>query len=179
MDHPAHEPGHSAAVLLPLDGGPARGRAVLWSTGHPADHAVHISTAVWHPERTGPFLDRHLRAAAHGPHPWPQLADVLVRVSDPTRMEEEPDRHPGALVVASVHRARHCTLRLATATPLTLDAAPVASAAAWLPWEVLASLVHGWLAAGLPPLALAPAVVQPLRPGAPGCPPERILLRRT
>ncbi|MGA5703316.1 hypothetical protein [Peterkaempfera bronchialis] len=182
-----------AAALLPDGGGPVRAWAVLRPTGVTVGHAVPASTAAWPADRPGPVLDRHLRARASSPHPWPQLADVLVDITGSQRgrrpaaraVDDLARRHPGALVVAAVDGPRHCTLRLGTAAPLTLDAISAAPAASAAPararrrWEALASLIHAWLAAGLPPHALAPAVVQPLRPAASGWPGERILLRRT
>lgn len=122
-----------------------------------------------HPESGAEVVDEHSRVGLPAPARTAALADVLLAdvphgdlpradAAGPARAAELAAAHPGALVVA-VHRGHDCWIRftcqgrtrvLAVHRP---DAGPGGQV-----WDVLASLVHAWLSAGLPADRLGPVL---------------------
>jgi len=158
----------AAGVVLLPDG--RRMSAVLTSTAV-ARGVTLVEAVVRREDGTAPFLDRHLRARARGARPWPRMADVLTapggRGCSRERALRELGRlrqqHPGALVTVLRYGEHRCAVRLGSGAVLLLAPAPGAPVRALLPSSAVASLLHAWLAAGIPPDALAGAVIETLR----------------
>jgi hypothetical protein len=139
-----------------------------------APHVAQVEVTVWRPDRPGPFRDRHLCARPTATDRWQELADVLVGPYAPgpgRRPAGATDAlahgHPGALVLASPQGPGRCRVRIGAGTRLVLSRIPGTAACSTLPtWAVWASLLHGWLAAGVSAETLAPACALLIRRGA-------------
>ncbi|UCM88296.1 hypothetical protein [Streptomyces marincola] len=150
--------GRVAAVLVPDD---ERCPAALALVSEPEPGRGAASVALL-PAGDGPghpFVDRHLRVDAAAPHPWPAVADVVTGRGEPGRLA---GRYPGALVTASPEHAA-CLVRHGCPEPVRLRV--VAAEPFWPMWG---SVLHAWLAAGLPVAALASATGYALRQAAAG-----------
>lgn len=159
------------AVLLPGRGGSGSASAVL-GCGTAVAPGAELVEAVVRREGCAALLpDCHLRARPGGSQSWAQLADVLVgpdvgrcsRRRALVALGELRRRCPGALVTVVPYGDRRCAVRLGSGLVLLLAPAPGWPERARLPSAALASLLHAWLAAGVPPQALAPAVVETVR----------------
>ncbi|MDT0342956.1 hypothetical protein [Streptomyces litchfieldiae] len=147
-----------AALALLTDPAPGRGGG--------------LATAVL--VRTGsgpgaPVVDQHLRVDAGARGPRPDLADVVI---GSRRIRELARRHPAAPVVASPV-AGECWLRPG---PGAVTRLRVISTEPF--WPVWGSLLHGWLAAGLPPGGLASATGYAIRHRPGGVAAEQSVLFR-
>jgi hypothetical protein len=96
------------------------------------------------------FVDQHVRVDAAASAPWPEVADVVVGAAT-------VGDHPWALVVEVPKDGR---IQLRTGVNEYVSLRLVAAEPAWPAW---ASLLHVWLAAGLPLAALASAAGHAIR----------------
>lgn len=127
-----------------------------------AGPVVRVSVTVVRTDTRDAVLDNHIRARIPSPDPWPDLADVITgsnergqsRRNSFTSVAALAHRHPGALVVAGSGSPK-CPIVLCGQLLLGLRVHDSKLAAADLPWPVWTSLIHAWLVAGLPPVALA------------------------
>jgi len=166
-------------ILLPGCGDCGRASAVLRSSATVARDVTLVEAVVrreddWEDDAV-PFLDRHIRARARGATPWPQLADVLAgpggrRCSQEHALLELGQlrrQHPGALVTVLPYGDHRCAVRLGCGTVLLLAPPPGEPGRSLLPLPTVASILHAWLAAGVPPHALSSAVIETVRFSSP------------
>ncbi|GGO95097.1 hypothetical protein GCM10012280_51530 [Wenjunlia tyrosinilytica] len=149
-----------AALLAPND--PTRPGALALLTESATGPIAEVETTVVPLDTGAPVREHHLRVALPGPDEWAAVADVLVQTvpGEPgPRLAELVARHPGALVVAV--RARTGSLvRIGGSEPTVLSVNIGEGTPAWSMW---ASLIHAWLAAGVPSAVLATAAVRRVR----------------
>lgn len=119
--------------------------------GAASDGPAHrVRAVLLHPVSRAPILDEHVSVRLPAGTRWSRLGDVLIGPgTGATEAAETAVAHPGALVVA-VHHGSRCWLRLGAGVPAVLAFEAAGPGHLEERWEILASLAHAWLVAGLP-----------------------------